>query len=140
MPSVCCHQCSKDITISQKRIKDKNYCSRACYAEARNNKKIQYCFICSTTIKVRASSKGKYCSRECASVGFIQNGKNLKIKECAVCKKEFRQAHFMDSTCSTQCDIIHYKLKPLFLYEPEKNSCVMDNKFYLRNVDPILGF
>ena len=140
MAKVQCAVCKVTFSIIPKRIKEKNYCSRKCYSHARSNKKTTHCAICGIEMKVKRSSIGKYCSRECASIGYIASGKSRKIRKCAVCGKEFMQAFFMDATCSTQCEIKHYNLRPLFTYNPENDEPEMVDNVSLRKVCPFLGF
>lgn len=140
MANVKCAICNKAFSIIPKRVKEKNYCSRACYSSARSNKKITYCAICGVEIHVKRSSVGKYCSRECASIGYIASGKMRKLRTCVVCGKEFMQAFFMDATCSTQCEIRHNKLKPLFQYNPENEEAEVVDNIHLRQICPFLGF
>lgn len=138
MKTVRCSQCNKSFKTTNHRVKEKNYCSRACYANARKARKLVHCSICNAPIEVKKSSIGKYCSRECAAVGYIESGKALKVRKCVVCEKEFKQAYFMDITCSTQCDILYYDIKPMFTYKAENVQKVGD--IALRTVDPALGF
>ena len=140
MANVQCAVCKKTFSIIPKRIKEKNYCSRKCYSVARSNRKTTNCVICGVEMKVKRSSVGKYCSRECASIGYIASGKARKIRNCVICGKEFMQAFFMDAICSTKCEIKHLNLQPLFTYNPENEEEEKVGDVSLRKVCPFLGF
>ena len=109
-----CEYCGKEFSGRKKK-----YCSNECCKEAdKLNKRIHYVGkrekICAFCGKELPKFKTRYCSRECENKSYnIKAGhishKEVIIKNCIICGKEFETWKSRKITCSEECSRLrHY--------------------------------
>jgi len=94
MIKIVCSVCEKESLIKPQKLKDKNYCSHACYWESKRTSILKNCFICNKEIKVKPCflQDKNFCSIKCRSVHFSgenhQNYKKVIDRFCDTCNKK----------------------------------------------------
>lgn len=89
-----CNRCNKKFSVFPTEIqRGRKYCSPECYFERNGQKRKVICKSCKKEFFSIPSKTRKYCSRECYRNIQISKpawNSNPILRECLVCKKEFR--------------------------------------------------
>lgn len=103
-----CKQCGKMFyrQQSQRRARNGRFCSRACFARAREKPVNLKCLECGAEIRSTPAGRErkKYCSKACYWKRAKANAVAVaQFKECGICKQSFIVKRPEQTYCSAEC-------------------------------------
>ena len=133
MATRICKQCSNEFELSRGKTKNL-FCSRSCSTKYNNagvnrHKNIapKLCPICSEVISTRAN---KYCSSDCANLGYrgyLKTKTDLASIPCKNCSVVFLPANRSVQYCSVECSFSFRKQKTVEAWILDPDSATQKN-------------